>query len=104
MNLPDIINAAQAGAAKDPLNRFDGLFDGRTYGNGRFVLIEGVEYEGLCVFEGDIVSYPYGMHMVVLREESCDCFGYIYGIRLSHFKFSKYSNIYENPELWEKVK
>ena len=25
---------------KDPLNRFDGLFDGRTYGGGRFVLIE----------------------------------------------------------------
>lgn len=24
---------------KDPLNRFDGLFDGRTYGDGRFVLI-----------------------------------------------------------------
>jgi hypothetical protein len=24
---------------KDPLNRFDGLFDGMTYGNGRFVLI-----------------------------------------------------------------
>ena len=23
---------------KDPLNRFDGLFDGRTYGKGRFVL------------------------------------------------------------------
>jgi len=25
---------------KDPLNRFDGKFDGRTYGDGRFVLIE----------------------------------------------------------------
>lgn len=25
---------------KDPLNRFDGLFNGRTYGGGRFVLIE----------------------------------------------------------------
>lgn len=24
---------------KDPLSRFDGLFDGITYGNGRFVLI-----------------------------------------------------------------
>lgn len=23
----------------DPLNRFDGLFDGRTYGEGRFVLM-----------------------------------------------------------------
>lgn len=25
---------------KDPLNRFNGLFDGRTYGDGKFVLIE----------------------------------------------------------------
>ena len=25
---------------KDPLNRFDGLFDGRTYGEGRFVLVK----------------------------------------------------------------
>tara|TARA_R110000868_G_scaffold149611_4_gene372108 strand:+ start:616 stop:933 length:318 start_codon:yes stop_codon:yes gene_type:complete len=25
---------------KDPLNRFDGLFDGRTYGNGMFVLVD----------------------------------------------------------------
>lgn len=25
---------------KDPLNRFNGRFDGRTYGNGRFVLVE----------------------------------------------------------------
>lgn len=24
----------------DPLNRFNGLFDGRTYGDGRFILIE----------------------------------------------------------------
>jgi len=25
---------------KDPLNRFNGLFDGRTYGEGRFVLVK----------------------------------------------------------------
>ena len=29
---------------KDPLNRFDGLFDGRTYGGGRFVLVRGVDF------------------------------------------------------------
>ena len=28
---------------KDPFNRFDGLFDGRTYGEGRFVLICGFD-------------------------------------------------------------
>jgi hypothetical protein len=25
---------------KDPLNRFNGIFDGRTYGEGKFVLID----------------------------------------------------------------
>ena len=25
---------------KDPLNRYNGLYDGFTYGNGRFVLME----------------------------------------------------------------
>lgn len=29
---------------KDPLNRFNGLFHGRTYGEGRFVLIECENY------------------------------------------------------------
>lgn len=28
---------------KDPLNRFDGWFDGRTYGEGRFILINGLQ-------------------------------------------------------------
>jgi len=28
---------------KDPLNRFNGLFDGRTYGKGRFVLVKDEE-------------------------------------------------------------
>jgi hypothetical protein len=29
---------------KDPLNRFGGLFDGFTYGNGRFVLVTEVDH------------------------------------------------------------
>jgi hypothetical protein len=31
---------------KDPLKRFDGLFDGRTYGEGRFVLIKSTNSVG----------------------------------------------------------
>ncbi|MEY2888271.1 MAG: hypothetical protein RL027_611 [Pseudomonadota bacterium] len=31
---------------KDPLKRFDGLFDGRTYGEGRFVLIKSTNIVG----------------------------------------------------------
>jgi len=37
----------------DPLNRFNGLFDGRTYGKGRFVLIMESHIKGF--FEDDVI-------------------------------------------------
>ena len=37
---------------KDPLNRFDGLFDGRTYGEGRFVLISNIGK----IFQDDVLK------------------------------------------------
>ena len=37
----------------DPLNRFNGLFDGRTYGNGKFVLVINGEDDILTGFNGD---------------------------------------------------
>jgi len=33
---------------KDPLNRFNGLFDGRTYGDGKFVLIIDNNHDIYC--------------------------------------------------------
>lgn len=36
---------------KDPLGRFNGLFDGRTYGDGTFVLIRSFKYKNSIVWE-----------------------------------------------------
>ena len=37
---------------KDPLNRLNGLLDGRTYGNGQFILL--LENEELEIVDGEI--------------------------------------------------
>lgn len=37
---------------KDPLNRLNGLLDGRTYGNGQFILL--LENEKLEIVDGEI--------------------------------------------------
>ncbi len=65
---------------KDPLNRFNGLFDGVTFGNGRFVLI---------INNGDIVV------------QSPDSGNYFHGKRpFTHEK----GNLHENPELFNLIK
>ena len=72
---------------KDPLNRFGGLFDGRTYGEGRFVLIFNyqdnininIEYDG---YE-DVYIYTLGTDIEV--------------------SFIEPENLHENPELYEKI-
>lgn len=76
---------------KDPLNRLDGLFNGRTYGNGRFVLIENDE-------DGVIESNYFG--------EKYHCLGNNLNILPSpiHSELKFIGNLHENPELWEKVK
>jgi hypothetical protein len=74
---------------KDPLNRFNGLFDGRTYGEGGFVLIENNQDD---IYKCQIAS----------DEE----------IRASYRRDGFYTwenriligNLHENLELWEKVK
>lgn len=73
---------------KDPLNRFDGLFDGRTYGEGRFVLIENNQDD---IYKCQIAS----------EEE----------IRESYRRDGFYTwenriligNLHENPELFLKI-
>jgi len=42
---------------KDPLSRFDGLFDDRTYGEGRFVLIEGFKFKEKIIWEDDVLGF-----------------------------------------------
>jgi hypothetical protein len=72
---------------KDPLNRFDGLFDGFTYGNGRFVLID--------------------------KKHKFDIYETRYVVDIRHYTFRKIrhcvsseiiGNLHQNPELYEKVK
>jgi len=73
---------------KDPLNRFDGLFDGRTYGNGRFVLI---------INDGDDVY---------LRKVNWfeDFSKFMQREFQSEFKPKLIGNLHKNPGLYEKVK
>jgi hypothetical protein len=73
---------------KDPLNRFEGLFDGRTYGDGKFVLIE-VDQDN--VIREDFGSKDYYVVGFNVMSELVPCLDLI-------------GNLHENPELWEKVK
>ena len=92
---------------KDPLNRFNGLFDGRTYGEGRFVLIESKiisRFDNpLVMSQDDIFSYN------EYTQKACEF------INFHHWEeteeqvemnpnFKILGNLHENPELWEKVK
>lgn len=109
---------------KDPLNRFDGLFDGRTYGEGRFVLIAEADSQPNIIrnlksdkyirfpFLDDVVQFSY-------CDENDDY--YIEGVTLvkegQNYKlhedsyvtydgvwFELVGNLHENPELYEKIK
>lgn len=107
---------------KDPLSRFDGRFDGRTYGNGRFVLIRGYDdaetrWED-SVFSLEDNSPPITMHADILTVGD---FGNHYGAYPEAFDFPRMSdscnsgacsfnlenrllgNIHENPELWDLI-
>ena len=85
---------------KDPLNRFDGLFDGRTFGEGRFVLIHqaGDFYEdsiiddGLCgSYSVDIKLLEWGRNGGFVNQNSGE---------LLSLDGSKYlGNIHQNPEM-----
>lgn len=70
---------------KDPLNRFNGLFNGRTYGNGKFVLIENkLRRKKIEIGEGE------------WDDE------FVWGsAETNSFSFK---NLHQNPELWEKIK
>jgi len=73
---------------KDPLKRFGGLFDGRTYGEGRFVLIRDDEDDIFkrMVYDGyeDIFEY-----LMTKKEDG---------------EWQPSGNLHENPELYEKIK
>ena len=73
---------------KDPLNRFNGLFDGRTYGQEDFVLIQDDEDDIFkrIVYDGYEDIFEYSMTKKDDRE------------------WQPSGNLHENPELYEKIK
>ncbi len=73
---------------KDPINRFNGLFDGRTYGQGDYVLIRDDEDDIFkrIVFDGYEDIFEYSM---TKKEDG---------------EWQLAGNLHENPELYEKIK
>lgn len=117
---------------KDPLNRFNGLFDGLTYGEGRFVLCESIgvkDKNQKDVWAFDIaklkpfdskLNYKLISNKKFLFGMGC-MDGYVgcdgYGYDFTNVNFSEsfdndnadlrneiVANLFENPELYEKLK
>lgn len=92
---------------KDPLNRFNGLFDGRTYGDGEFVLV----FDKYGRWTDDIFFLEAFKRHVFIR--ACD--GLTSRIKetgksnhetrwYNHVLDKLVGNLHENPELFQKVK
>jgi hypothetical protein len=117
---------------KDPLKRFGGLFDGLTYGEGRFVLCESIgvkDKNQKDVWAFDIaklkpfdskLNYKLISNKKFLFGMGC-MDGYVgcdgYGYDFTNVNFSEsfdndnvdlrneiVGNLFENPELYEKIK
>lgn len=93
---------------KDPLNRFNGLFDGKTYGEGRFVLIENDNFSiyQQKFFCKNMEKFGYGLSLNEKISYSCSLNDfYKFGNRYINTTFpEKIGNLFENPELYEKIK
>lgn len=77
---------------KDPFNRFGGLFDGRTYGDGRFVLIQNNGDDVYCAVSKDTLE----TYTFLNSSDDYDDFEW--------FNCDNLGNIHENPDLWSKIK
>lgn len=92
---------------KDPLKRFDGLFDGRTYGDGRFVLVESKMIDRydkkIMMSQDDIFFYDKYIQKAVAFINFDDWLE-IEKEAASNPNFKILGNLHENPELYEKIK
>jgi hypothetical protein len=89
---------------KDPLNRFNGLFDGRTYGEGRFVLVKDEDFD---VYKHKFFSQKderYAYSLKLNGKISCkfDSSGFIGRYVMSTLP-QLIGNLMENPELFLKI-
>lgn len=114
---------------KDPLDRFNGLFDGITYGGGRFVLVEGLgikDRHDKEIYIDDILAQEdkyanLTQDLFLVRGNRTHNTGYeggnFYGINLYCHTTSAIfdsedidlrsqilGNLHQNPELYEKTK
>jgi hypothetical protein len=98
---------------KDPLNRFNGLFDGSTFGEGRFILIKDSDYQFFdCKANfSDRWSYEDGNSNIFISFEGALCKryrdrkGFFWRADFPELEASEcIGNIFENPELYEKIK
>lgn len=81
---------------KDPLNRFNGLFDGRTYEKGRFVLeVNNQDDIITCIPESGKEEFKTPQDLETCHNQAA---------REPLFKEEFISgNLHENPELWGKL-
>lgn len=78
---------------KDPLNRFDGLFDGRTYSEGRFILILNIGK----IFQDDVLKSRWlGGDLEVASNQPLED-------RYDFLPDEVIGNLHENPELFLKI-
>ena len=85
----------------DPLKRFDGLFDGRTYGRGRFILMQEICLDGKIISDDDIIEIV-GQGNVLIDTIECmqpDLVNYCVEGDLGGIL----GNLHKNPELWNKI-
>lgn len=74
----------------DPLNRFNGLFNGQTYGEGRFVLTSQL----LRKYWQDSVVRTESGNVILVNE----------GLVKQNLVDFQLGNLHESPELFEKIK
>ena len=113
---------------KDHLNRFNGLFNGRTYGNGHFVLIESAkakDAKNKKIFQDDIISTKYYENqsdlLSITKWGVCSDGEYVDQVYCwtrgnysltdrggwhgeSKNEINVIGNLHENPELFSKIK
>jgi len=102
---------------KDPLNRFNGLFNGRTYGEGRFVLIQDTYCDHICDMTNfDInsgadllpvrkigIQSSLTLPAVLMLAEDLSFRVRRYSVGADPLGNSPLGNLHENPELWSKI-
>lgn len=88
--------------ARDPLNRFNGRFDGRTYGHGKFVLI--LDDQDNVYLEKKVATGK--DHDGIRFTIDYDCYSFKADEESYYHKKPEQEyqgELHENPEFWDKI-